>query len=192
MNKYLLLVLLSVLVVSCKSKKVSLAGNDDGELGVPEFIDYFQPLPLPYAVTDTILRRKEPEAASINYTTFHPAAAGQPADAVLRVDTVPGSMRSERSKFPKPRPMCWSNVSVAGRRMLYIFCFDRKDHYSAARPVLYSDNSSGVWGAAANGRQIHPICSPGSERGRTARSTIRPMTMFMPMRRVQPHFDGVR
>src|SRR5579859_790328 len=70
MNKYLLLVVLSVLIGSCKSKKISLAGNDDGALSVSEFIDYFQPLPLPYAVTDTILRRKEPEAASINYKLF--------------------------------------------------------------------------------------------------------------------------
>ena len=67
MNKYLLLFVLSVLLWSCKSKKVSLAGNDDGELSAPEFMEYFQALKLPYMVTDTILRRKEAETAVINY-----------------------------------------------------------------------------------------------------------------------------
>ena len=57
MNKYLLLFVLSVLLWSCKNKKVSLAGNDDGELSAPEFMEYFQALKLPYMVTDTILRR---------------------------------------------------------------------------------------------------------------------------------------
>jgi hypothetical protein len=147
MNKYLLLVLLSVLVVSCKSKKVSLAGNDDGQLGVPEFIDYFQPLPLPYAVTDTILRRKEPDAASINYTLFTRLL---PDSLLTRYygSTRPRLYAIGKIKVPKAETYVLVKCVSAGRRMLYIFCFDRQDRYSAARPVLYSDNSSGVWGAA--------------------------------------------
>ncbi len=147
MNKYLLLVLLSVLVVSCKSKKVSLAGNDDGQLGVPEFIDYFQPLPLPYSVTDTILRRKESDAASINYTLFTRLL---PDSLLTRYygSTHPRLYAIGKIKVPKAETYVLVKCVSAGRRMLYIFCFDRQDRYSAARPVLYSDNSSGVWGAA--------------------------------------------
>jgi hypothetical protein len=145
MNKYLLLVLFSVLVVSCKSKKVSLAGNDDGELGVPEFIDYFQPLPLPYVVTDSILRRKEPEAASINYKLFTRLL---PDSLLTRYygATHPRLYAIGKIKVPKAETYVLVKCVSSGRRMLYIFCFDSKDHYSAAQPVLYSDNSSGVWG----------------------------------------------
>ncbi len=147
MNKYLLLVLLSVLVVSCKSKKVTLAGNDDAELSVPEFIDFFQPLPLPYAVTDTILRRKESDAASINYTLFTRLL---PDSLLTRYygSTHPRLYAIGKIKVPKAETYVLVKCVSAGRRMLYIFCFDRQDRYSAARPVLYSDNSSGVWGAA--------------------------------------------
>jgi hypothetical protein len=147
MNKYLLLVLLSVLVVSCKSKKVSLAGNDDGELSVPDFIDYFQPLSLPYAVTDTILRRKDPEAASINYKLFTRLL---PDSLLTRYygATRPRLYAVGKITVPKGETYVFVKCVSSGRRMLYIFCFDRKDHYSAARPVLYSDNSSGIWGSA--------------------------------------------
>jgi hypothetical protein len=148
MNKYLLLVLLSVLVVSCKSKKVSLAGNDDGELNVPEFIDYLQSLPLPYAVTDTILRRKEPEAASINYKLFTRLL---PDSLLTRYYGAihPRLYAVGKIKVPKAETYVFVKCVSSGRRMLYIFCFDRKDHYSAARPVLYSDNSSSAWGSMA-------------------------------------------
>jgi hypothetical protein len=147
MNKYLLLVLLSVLVVSCKSKKVSLAGNDDVELSIPEFIDYFQPLLLPYAVTDTVLRRKEPEAASINYNLFIRLL---PDSLLTRYygSTHPRLYAIGKIKVPKAETYVLVKCVSGARRMLYIFCFDSKDHYSAARPVLYNDNASGVWGAA--------------------------------------------
>jgi hypothetical protein len=148
MNKYLLLAVLSVLLVSCKSKKVSLAGNDDGGLSVPEFIDYFQPLPLPYAVTDTILRRKEPEAASINYKLFTRLVPDSLLTRYFGPAGRPRLYAIGKIKVPKAETYVFVKGVSSGRRMLYILCFDRRDHYSAARPVLYSDNSAGVWGLA--------------------------------------------
>ncbi|HET6254859.1 MAG TPA: hypothetical protein VFE32_12330 [Puia sp.] len=147
MNKYLLLAFLSVLVLSCKSKKASLAGNDDGELNVSEFIDYFQPLPLPYAVTDTVLRRKETDAASINYKLFTRLL---PDSLITRYfgAAKPRLYAVGKIKVPRAETYVFVKCVGTGRRMLYVVCFDRKDHYSAARPVLYSDNSAGVWGEA--------------------------------------------
>jgi len=146
MNKYLLLIILSVLAVSCKSKKVTLAGNDDGELSVSEFIDYVQPLPLPYAMTDTILRRKEPDAASINYKLFTRLI---PDSLLVRYfgATRPRLYAIGKIKAPKAETYVFVKCVTSGKRMLYLVCFDRKDHYAASRPVLYSENSPGVWGS---------------------------------------------
>src|SRR5260221_13204705 len=69
MKKYLLLIVLPGLLFSCKSKKTSLAENDD-KVDTNEFVDFFQPLKLPYQVTDTVLRRKEMDASIINYKIF--------------------------------------------------------------------------------------------------------------------------
>ena len=147
MNKYLLLVVLSVLIGSCKSKKISLAGNDDGGLSVSEFIDYFQPLPLPYAVTDTILRRKEPETASINYKLFTRLLPDSLLTKYLGIAAKPRLYAIGKVKVPKAETYVFVKCVTSGRRMLYLLCFDRKDKYSASRPVLYSDNAPGVWGS---------------------------------------------
>src|ERR1700735_3221423 len=141
MNKYLLWIALSVLVCSCKSKKVSLAGNDEGGLSVSEFIDYFQPLPLPYAVTDTILRRKEPEAASINYKLFTRLLPDSLLTRYFGSAGQPRRVWIGKIKVPKAETYVFVKCVGSGRRMLYVLCFDREDHYSAARPVLYSENS---------------------------------------------------
>src|SRR5450432_3647130 len=69
MNKYLLLILLSGLSISCKNKKLSLAENDD-KVDARDFVEFFQPLVLPYQVGDTVLRRKEAEASLIHYAIF--------------------------------------------------------------------------------------------------------------------------
>ncbi len=149
MNKYLLLIALSVLIGSCKSKKVSLAGNDYGELSVSEFIDYFQPLSLPYAVTDTILRRKEPETTSINYQLFTRLLPDSLLTRYFGPAAKPRLFAIGKIKAPKAETYLFVKCVSTGRRMLYLICFDRKDQYSASRPILYSENSPGVWGSAA-------------------------------------------
>jgi hypothetical protein len=148
MNKYLLLILLSVLVWSCKGKKHSLAGNDDGELSVSEFLDYFQPLALPFAAGDTLLRRKEPDAASINYQLFTRLLPDSLLTRYFGTGVKPKLYAIGRIKVPKNETYVFVKCVARDRRMLYLFCFDKKDRYSAARPVLYLDNSPGVWGEA--------------------------------------------
>lgn len=148
MNKYMLLILLSALVWSCKSKKHSLSGVDDGKVTVPEFIDYFQSLPLPYAVTDTLLRRKEPESASINNQLFERLL---PDSLLTRYfgSSKPKLYAVGKIGVPEAETYVFIKCVAKDRRMLYLFCFDRKARYSAARPVLYWDNTPGSWGEAA-------------------------------------------
>ena len=147
MSKYLLAIAVSVVVWSCKSKKVSLAGNDDGGIGVSDFIEYFQPLPLPYAVTDTILRRKEAETSSINYTLFTRLMPDSLLTRYFGTTTKPRLYAIGKIRAPKAETYVFVKCVGTGRRMLYLLCFDKKDQFSAARPVLYSDNSAGVSGA---------------------------------------------
>src|SRR5258708_6841668 len=74
MSKYLLLIVLTVIMISCKEKKVTLAVNDE-KVNISDFLEFFQPMKLPYQVTDTILKRKEPETSVINgklFTRFVP------------------------------------------------------------------------------------------------------------------------
>jgi hypothetical protein len=147
MKKYVLLVIVSALVWSCKSKKVSLAGNDDGELSVPEFIEYFQPLALPFSVTDTILKRKEPETEAINMKLFVRLLPDSLLTKYFGKTAQPRLYAIGKVRVPRGETYIYIKCVNGGRRMLYLVCFDKKDRFSAARPVLYTDNTSGVWGA---------------------------------------------
>jgi hypothetical protein len=148
MNKYLLLFVLSVLLWSCKNKKVSLAGNDDGELSAPEFMEYFQALKLPYMVTDTILRRKEAETAVINYKKFTRLVPDTLLFRYFGKEARPRLYAVGRIEVPGEETYLFVKGVTKDRRILFIICFDRKDQFSCARPAIYSDNTPGVSGQA--------------------------------------------
>jgi hypothetical protein len=148
-NKYLLLIVLSVLVFSCKSKKTSLGANDDEEMSVPDFMDHFQPLKLPYAATDTILRRKEPETAAINYKLFTRLLPDSLLTRYFGKEAKPHLYAIGKVKVPHEETYLFVKCTGKDRRILYLLCFDRKDHFSAARLVIYSGNEPGVSGAVA-------------------------------------------
>jgi hypothetical protein len=141
MNKFLLLIVLAGLIFSCKSKKTSLSGDDE-KVDAHDFVEFFQPLKLPYQVTDTILRRKEAEGAVISYKVF--------------TQLVPDSVLTKYfGKELKPKlyaigeSYLFIKATTPSRKVLYIVCFSRQNKFAAARPVLYSDNEPGISGIAA-------------------------------------------
>jgi hypothetical protein len=147
MSKYLLLIVLSVLAISCKSKKVS-PGSEDDEVTVPEFIHFFKPLPIPYDVTDTILRRKEPEAAMVHYNLFTRLLPDTLLTRYFGKEARPHLYAIGKIKVPDAESYLFVKGTAGSRRILFVLVFDRKDHFSAARPVIYSDNEPGLSGEA--------------------------------------------
>lgn len=148
MNKYLLVIMLSVPAVACKSKKLSLSGNDNGEIGVSEFVNYFQPLKVPYAVTDTILRRKEPETAVINYQLFTRLLTDSFLVHYFGKGSKPRLYAVGRIGVPGAESYLFVKAVTKDKKILYTLVFNRKDEFMTERPVLYSDNQPGVTGSA--------------------------------------------
>ena len=143
MKNCLLLILVPLLLLSCKSKKVSLAANDE-QVDVSEFLEGFPPLKLPYGATDTILRRKEPEAAVLNYKLFTRFVPDSVITHLFGREAHPHLYAIGRIKVPKAETYLFVKGVQKDRRALYLVCFSKKDRFAAARPVLYSDNESGV------------------------------------------------
>ena len=148
MNKILLLILFAVLLFSCNSKPASLSG-EDVKVDVHDFIDYFQPLKLPYQVTDTILRRKEQEASLISYKVFTQLVPDSVITKYFGKELHPKLYAIGKVTVPKSESYLFIKAATASRRALYIVCFNKENKYAAARPVLYSDNEPGVSGIAA-------------------------------------------
>jgi hypothetical protein len=140
MKKCLLLIVTSLLLYSCKSKKVSLAVNDD-KVNISDFLDYFQPLKLPYGVTDTILRRKEPETTVINYGLFTRLVPDTILLHLFGKTAHPHLYAIGKISVPDAESYLFVKAVTKDRKVLYILCFDKKDHLGGARPVLYSDES---------------------------------------------------
>ncbi len=147
MYKCLLLILIPVLLFSCKSKKVSLAQNDEN-VEITDFLDFFQPLKLPYEVTDTILRRKEAETVGINYKLFTRFVPDSILTRFFGKDLHPRLYAIGRIKVPDAESYVFVKATAKDRRVMYILCFDKKDRFAAARAALYSDNTTGVTGRA--------------------------------------------
>ena len=146
MKKCLLPVVLSALLAgalcSCKSKKISLAANDD-KVNISDFLDFFQPLKLPYAVGDTILRRKEPEADVINYGLFTRLIPDSILLHLFGKTGHPHLYAMGKIKAPDAESYLFVKAVARERRAVYILCFDKKNRFGAARPILYSDESDG-------------------------------------------------
>lgn len=140
MKKCLLLVALIFGLFACKSKKVSLATNDE-KVNISDFLEFFPALKVPYGVTDTILKRKEPEADVINYGLFTRLIPDTILLHLFGKTSHPHLYAIGRIKVQDAESYLFVKAVAKDRRALYMLCFDKKNHFGAARPVLYSDES---------------------------------------------------
>ncbi|HEY4209535.1 MAG TPA: hypothetical protein VGM31_22070, partial [Puia sp.] len=148
MNKFLLLTVLTGLFFSCKSKPTSLAG-EDVKVDVHDFIEFFQPMKLPYTVTDTILRRKEQDATIISYKVFTELVPDSVLTKLFGKELKPKLYTVGRVTVPKAETYLFVKAIASSRRAMYIICFNRANKFAAARPILYADNESSGVGVAA-------------------------------------------
>jgi hypothetical protein len=148
MSKTLLLTVVAGLFFSCKSKPTSLSG-EDVKVDIHDVIAFFQPLKLPYQVTDTILRRKEPEASIISYKVFTQVVPDSVLMKLFGRELRPKLYAIGKVTVPKGESYLFIKAVAAARRALYVVCFNKENKFAAARTVLYSDNEPGASGIAA-------------------------------------------
>lgn len=147
MNKYLLLILLPCVLFSCKGKKTSLAENDE-KLDAQDFIEFFQPLRLPYLVSDTLLRRKESPASLISMKNFIRMVPDSVLGKYFGKEQRPRLYAIGKIKVPDQETYLFVKASAPTRKILYVLCYDKSNKFAAARPVIYYDNEPGVSGEA--------------------------------------------
>jgi len=148
MNKYLLLIVISGLLFSCKSKKVSLAENDE-HVDAHDFVEFFQPLKLPYQVTDTILHRKEADGSAINNKLFSRFVPDSVLTKYFGKAVKPRLFAIGKVQVPDHEAYLFVKAGTASRKGFFIICFDKKNTYAANRIVLYSDNDQRTNGLAS-------------------------------------------
>lgn len=144
-RKCCLCVLSMIVMVSCKSKKPSLSGEDPVE--VSDFIEFFPATELPYQVADSTLLRKEKDSLLISYKVF--------------TQFVPDSILTEamgKTTKVKIYPLARINgdetyliaKTIAGnKRAALVLGFDKKKQFIAGMPFLKQDDQSATQQAAS-------------------------------------------
>lgn len=135
MKKYFFLLPLILLLIFCKSKKTSL--QDEDEVEVADFIEFFPDIELPFQVADTSLLRKTTDTTlQISYkifTRFIPDSIiakdfGKTARPVFTALGKVTEKGHETYLFAK---------AVAGnKRVAYLATFSRKDEFLGAMPLV--------------------------------------------------------
>ncbi len=137
-KRYGWLLFFVILLAACKSKKVSLAGDDPVEVG--DFIDFFPDTKLPYVVADSNLLKKEKDSLLISYKVF----------TQFVPDTILHKIFGKNAK-PKIYPMgkatgeetyLFAKTLSGDKRTALLLSFDKKNQFIAAMPLLSLDQSA--------------------------------------------------
>jgi hypothetical protein len=138
-GRWLIVFSLFILCACKHKKKVSLSGEDP--VDVADFIESFEPLSLPYQIADTSVSKKRSDTLLISYKVF----------IQLIPDTVLTKAFGKNVK-PKIYPMGRISGSDQGnylfvkaistdRKAALLICFDKKNNFLTAMPVLVPDAS---------------------------------------------------
>jgi hypothetical protein len=136
--RFKLLLFVVILVIACKSKKVSLSGDEP--VAVSDFIEFFPDVKLPFQVADSNLLKKEKDSLLISYkvfTQFVPdSVAGQIFGNAANPKIYPmgKSVQDEKYLFAK--------ALSGNKRVALLICFDKKDQFLSAMPLLTLDQSA--------------------------------------------------
>ena len=134
-RKFGLLFLILVVIAACKSKKVTLSGDDP--VDVSDFIEFFPDTRLPFEVADSTLLRKENDSLLISnkvFTQFVP-------------DSILGKVFGKNAR-PKIYPLgkakaqetyLFVKANVGNKRASLILAFDKDDKFIAAMQLLHLD-----------------------------------------------------
>lgn len=137
MKNFWLFTLLVLVLAACKSKRTTLA--DDDEITPSEFIEFFPELELPYNVADSSLSKKNNDSALIGNKIISKIIG----DTVLRKQFGAGAKTRiypiGRVPVKKGETYVFIKAVAASKKAVYLLTFDKRDSFRAALPLLVQD-----------------------------------------------------
>ncbi len=139
LRRFFVFFLAIFILTGCKNKKKhSLSGDEPVE--VSDFIDFFNPVKLPYQLSDTILQKKEKDSLLISYKIFTQFVP----DSVL--SKVYGKVQPKiyalgKAEVPKGETYLFVKTVTNDKKAVFILGFDNKKQFTAALAALRPDNN---------------------------------------------------
>jgi hypothetical protein len=135
MKKFLFLLPLVLVLVQCNSRKSSL--EDDDEIEVADFIEFYPEVTLPFRVADTTLEKKTKDSSLLIgykiFTRFVP-------DSIIRKDfgksAHPVITALGRVKEKNKDTYLFTKAVAGSKRVAYVVVFNKNDEFMSALPVV--------------------------------------------------------
>lgn len=134
-NSWLLLIVF-LLLLSCKGKRTSLA--DDETVTNAEFVEFFPELRVPFTIADSTLQQKQSDSLLIGNKVL----AQFIGDSILKKQfgkAVPKVYPIGRIGVKKAETYVLIRAVAPGKRVAYALAFDKENNFSAALPLLVQD-----------------------------------------------------
>lgn len=137
LRKYGLFFLAFVFLVSCRSKKVTLSGDEPVE--IVDFIDFFPDTRLPFQVADSTLLRKENDSLLISQAVFTQFVPDSVLSGFFGKKVKPAIY--PLGKAGSEEPYLFVKAISGNKRLALVLAFDKDDQFIAAMPLLSLDQS---------------------------------------------------
>jgi hypothetical protein len=145
MKNHFLLVLYCgcLFLFSCQEKKVvSLAG--DQPVSAPEFITFFEPLPQPFTLADTVLSKKQSDSIRISY----PVLTALVPDSVWKKEVgksaKPIFHAIGKIEVPKAETYVLVRTQTKTKKFVLLLVFNKKYEFVTAMSALQSSASKAI------------------------------------------------
>ncbi|HMU46938.1 MAG TPA: hypothetical protein PKC72_11245 [Chitinophagaceae bacterium] len=140
-SRYFVVLALIILFAGCKQKKKpSLAGEEPVE--VSDFIEFFEPLKLPYQADDTLFRKKENDSLLISYKVLTQFVPDSFVSKTFGKNNKPKSYAVGRITTPEKLNYILVKMISTSKKMLMLMTFNKQNNFIAGMPVLQPDQLS--------------------------------------------------
>lgn len=137
-RKWVWVLLFPALLTACRhKKKVSLSGEEP--VAVSDFIEFFQPLPLPYQVGDTLFSKKEKDSLLISYKIFTQFVPDTIIHKVFGKGAKPKIYALGKAVVPGAETYLFVKSLTADKKAVLILAFDKKQKFIAGMTGLRPD-----------------------------------------------------
>jgi hypothetical protein len=166
MVKQILLIVCFGFMLSCKSKKVSLSGNEP--VDVHDFIEFFRPIKLPVQFSDTSLNRSPADSVEIGHAVLSHIVPDSVFSRAFGKTSKPRFYPVGRAGAKKEETYIFIKAITASKKILYLLCFDPTDQFKAAKPLIVVDGESkGNWLANLDSKYTITILHQRKSQGQT-------------------------
>ena len=137
LKNYLLIISVIFFVAGCKSKRPSLAGDEP--VKISDFIDFFEPLDLPFQFDDALLNKKGNDSLIISYKVFTQFISDSLLSSVYGKGVKPLIYSMDKATDPNKVTYLFIKTVSGEKKTAFVLCFDKKKKFIAGMPVLQID-----------------------------------------------------